>query len=253
MDFLKFNSDLSCCFLSFRLQTCWGNIGATRSGSTCLPTRGWSAGTPLVCVMGGRVIPGSIPFDFPHSSIIVISSSHFSCLPLQVERTVREVLPTVREHRGNVRRQIPSFNGCFVCFSMVPLSTKHLTTLFSLARSFVVFDFAWYGPISKLDVFVQNLKDKLDSTQKEAAAWKAKYNIRTQEEMEASNRWWLMTMIGADSIYNIGLEKQLFSCFAPCQIISSIKQFERGRGVKPRANWKGHQTLYHHFNFLTAF
>lgn len=57
-----------------------------------------------------------------------------------VERTVREVLPTVREHRGN------------------------------------------------LDVFVQNLKDKLDSTQKEAAAWKAKYNIRTQEEMEASNR-----------------------------------------------------------------
>ncbi|KAL7431292.1 hypothetical protein ACHAXH_004064 [Discostella pseudostelligera] len=39
-----------------------------------------------------------------------------------------------------------------------------------------------------LDVFVQNLKDKLDTTQKEAAAWKAKYNLRTQEEIEAANR-----------------------------------------------------------------
>mmetsp|Transcript_33046 Transcript_33046/g.69549 ORF Transcript_33046/g.69549 Transcript_33046/m.69549 type:complete len:127 (-) Transcript_33046:286-666(-) len=57
-----------------------------------------------------------------------------------VERTVREVLPTVKEHRGN------------------------------------------------LDIFVQNLKEKLDSKQKEAAAWKAKYNIKTQEEAEAANR-----------------------------------------------------------------
>mmetsp|Transcript_15147 Transcript_15147/g.36376 ORF Transcript_15147/g.36376 Transcript_15147/m.36376 type:complete len:127 (+) Transcript_15147:313-693(+) len=57
-----------------------------------------------------------------------------------VERTVREVLPTVKEHRGN------------------------------------------------LDGLVQNLKEKLDSKQKEAAAWKAKYNIKTQEEAEAANR-----------------------------------------------------------------
>ncbi|KAL3808729.1 hypothetical protein ACHAXA_010895, partial [Cyclostephanos tholiformis] len=57
-----------------------------------------------------------------------------------VERTVREVLPTVKEHRKN------------------------------------------------LDIYVQNLKDKLDTTQKEAAAWKAKYNIKTQEEMDASSR-----------------------------------------------------------------
>lgn len=47
----------------------------------------------------------------------------------------------------------------------------------------------WMVPcVSKLDVFVQNLKDKLDTTQKEAAAWKAKYNLRTQEEIEAANR-----------------------------------------------------------------
>jgi hypothetical protein len=42
--------------------------------------------------------------------------------------------------------------------------------------------------IDQLDIFVQNLKDKLDSTQKETAAWKAKYNIKTQEEMDASSR-----------------------------------------------------------------
>ncbi|KAL3775587.1 hypothetical protein ACHAW5_003490 [Stephanodiscus triporus] len=59
---------------------------------------------------------------------------------IQVERTVREVLPTVSEHRKN------------------------------------------------LDIFVVNMKDKLDSLQKEAAAWKAKYNIKTQEEMDASSR-----------------------------------------------------------------
>jgi len=39
-----------------------------------------------------------------------------------------------------------------------------------------------------LDGLVQNLKEKLDSKQKEAAAWKAKYNIKTQEEAEAANR-----------------------------------------------------------------
>ncbi|KAL9187718.1 hypothetical protein ACHAXT_006096 [Thalassiosira profunda] len=53
-----------------------------------------------------------------------------------VERTVREVLPTVIEHRGN------------------------------------------------LDLVVQKVKDALDAKQKESAAWKAKYNIKTQEEME---------------------------------------------------------------------
>mmetsp|Transcript_40584 Transcript_40584/g.84929 ORF Transcript_40584/g.84929 Transcript_40584/m.84929 type:complete len:128 (+) Transcript_40584:1395-1778(+) len=57
-----------------------------------------------------------------------------------VERTVREVLPTVREHRGN------------------------------------------------LDIVVQNLKEKLDAKQKETAAWKAKYNIKTREEAQAANR-----------------------------------------------------------------
>ena len=40
----------------------------------------------------------------------------------------------------------------------------------------------------QLDVVVQNLKEKLDSKQKEAAAWKAKYNIKTQEEVEAASR-----------------------------------------------------------------
>lgn len=59
---------------------------------------------------------------------------------LQVERTVREVLPTVKEMRGN------------------------------------------------LEAFVNKMKEQLDSKQKEAAAWKAKYNIKTQEESEAANR-----------------------------------------------------------------
>jgi hypothetical protein len=35
---------------------------------------------------------------------------------------------------------------------------------------------------------VQNLKENLDSKQKDAAAWKAKYNIKTQEEVDAANR-----------------------------------------------------------------
>jgi|APGre2960657468_1045069.scaffolds.fasta_scaffold125688_2 hypothetical protein len=39
----------------------------------------------------------------------------------------------------------------------------------------------------QLDIVVQNLKERLDTTQKDAAAWKAKYNIKTQEEMEASS------------------------------------------------------------------
>ena len=36
----------------------------------------------------------------------------------------------------------------------------------------------------KLDLVVQKVKDTLDAKQKESAAWKAKYNIKTQEEME---------------------------------------------------------------------
>lgn len=42
--------------------------------------------------------------------------------------------------------------------------------------------------IFKLDALVSTLKQKLDEKQKEAAAWKAKYNIQTQEEAEASQR-----------------------------------------------------------------
>ena len=41
---------------------------------------------------------------------------------------------------------------------------------------------------TQLDGIVENLKEKLDSKQKEAAAWKAKYNIKTQEEAEAASR-----------------------------------------------------------------
>ena len=40
----------------------------------------------------------------------------------------------------------------------------------------------------QLEILVQNMKEKLDSKQKEAAAWKAKYNIKTQEEAEAAKR-----------------------------------------------------------------
>ncbi|KAL3782593.1 hypothetical protein ACHAWO_008244 [Cyclotella atomus] len=57
-----------------------------------------------------------------------------------VERTVREVLPTVKEHKVN------------------------------------------------LDGLVKTLKENLDKKQKDAAAWKAKYNIKTQEEVDAASR-----------------------------------------------------------------
>ena len=40
----------------------------------------------------------------------------------------------------------------------------------------------------QLDKIVESMKETLDSKQKEAAAWKAKYNIKTQEEVEAANR-----------------------------------------------------------------
>jgi hypothetical protein len=39
-----------------------------------------------------------------------------------------------------------------------------------------------------LEAFVNKMKEQLDAKQKEAAAWKAKYNIKTQEEAEAANR-----------------------------------------------------------------
>jgi hypothetical protein len=98
----------------------------------------------------------------------------------QVERTVREVLPTVKEHRKNVRI---NYVRCF-------WYSKHHSSLFNrllvplLAYHNVILHLYHY----QLDTFVQDLKDKLDSTQKEAAAWKAKYNIKTQEEMDASSR-----------------------------------------------------------------
>ena len=34
----------------------------------------------------------------------------------------------------------------------------------------------------------EKMKEQLDAKQKEAASWKAKYNIKTQEEAEAANR-----------------------------------------------------------------
>mmetsp|Transcript_9322 Transcript_9322/g.20717 ORF Transcript_9322/g.20717 Transcript_9322/m.20717 type:complete len:128 (-) Transcript_9322:219-602(-) len=57
-----------------------------------------------------------------------------------VERTVREVLPTVKDVRTN------------------------------------------------LEELVKSVKERLDVKQKETAAWKAKYNIKTQEEVDAANR-----------------------------------------------------------------
>ena len=41
---------------------------------------------------------------------------------------------------------------------------------------------------TQLDTVVNTLKENLDKKQKDAAAWKAKYNIKTQEEMEAATR-----------------------------------------------------------------
>eukprot|EP00970_Alexandrium_tamarense_P001397 scaffold145_cov195-Alexandrium_tamarense.AAC.41 len=64
-----------------------------------------------------------------------------NCLTfLMVERTVREVLPTVKDVRTN------------------------------------------------LEELVKSVKERLDVKQKETAAWKAKYNIKTQEEVDAGMR-----------------------------------------------------------------
>ena len=90
---------------------------------------------------------------------------------LQVERTVREVLPTVKEHRGNVS---DIHSALLYALSIVKLLMKsHNNTSPGIK-------------IGQLDIFVVNLKEKLDAKQKEAAAWKAKYNIKTQEEAEAA-------------------------------------------------------------------
>ncbi len=58
----------------------------------------------------------------------------------QVERTVREVLPSVKENRVN------------------------------------------------LDNLIKHIEEKTETKRKETFAWKAKYNIKTQEEMEAAQR-----------------------------------------------------------------
>lgn len=63
-----------------------------------------------------------------------------SCLFSQVERTVREVLPSVKENRVN------------------------------------------------LDNLIKHIEEKTETKRKETFAWKAKYNIKTQEEMEAAQR-----------------------------------------------------------------
>lgn len=57
-----------------------------------------------------------------------------------VERTIREVLPTVTENR------------------------------------------------KKLDDLIEQVKTQMETKQKDVSAWKAKYNIKTQEEVDAENQ-----------------------------------------------------------------
>jgi hypothetical protein len=40
----------------------------------------------------------------------------------------------------------------------------------------------------KLDAVISTLKDRLETMQKGAAEWKAKYNLKTQEEVQALQR-----------------------------------------------------------------
>jgi hypothetical protein len=75
---------------------------------------------------------------------------------------------------------------CFCYLFQQKIFTTHL--LFLPTRLSLVVNTTLHFLYWQLDIFVQNLKDKLDSTQKEAAALKAKYNIKTQEEMDASSR-----------------------------------------------------------------
>ena len=84
---------------------------------------------------------------------------------------MKEVLPTVTEHRGNV--------------SQLLLKRTLNNSLFTmLSNSFLNIDECGL----QLDVIVEKLKEQLDAKQKESAAWKAKYNIKTQEEVEAAKR-----------------------------------------------------------------
>ncbi len=48
-----------------------------------------------------------------------------------------------------------------------------------------VFNFSY---IIQLEGVVDNLRKNLEEKQKEMAAWKAKYNIRTAEEVEAARK-----------------------------------------------------------------
>jgi chaperonin cofactor prefoldin len=104
-----------------------------------------------------------------------------------VERTVKEVLPTVKEHRNNVRIIHLSLS-IYLVLLLLYIFCQHLVVL---NESIVFLHPVGLPPPpiheTKLDIVVQNLKERLDTTQKDAAAWKAKYNIKTQEEMEASS------------------------------------------------------------------
>lgn len=40
----------------------------------------------------------------------------------------------------------------------------------------------------QLDAVIGTLKDRLETMQKDAAEWKAKYNLKTQEEVQALQR-----------------------------------------------------------------
>ncbi|KAL7433803.1 hypothetical protein ACHAXM_003742 [Skeletonema potamos] len=66
-----------------------------------------------------------------------------------VERTVREVLPSVKENRVN-------------------------------------YDATHY--YRKLDTLTKHIEEKLEVKRKETLAWKAKYNIKTQEEIDAAQK-----------------------------------------------------------------
>ncbi|KAL7449228.1 hypothetical protein ACHAWC_001312 [Mediolabrus comicus] len=71
---------------------------------------------------------------------IMMKNGVVSFFYAQVERTVREVLPSVKENRVN------------------------------------------------LDNLIKHIEEKTETKRKETFAWKAKYNIKTQEEIEAAQR-----------------------------------------------------------------
>ena len=105
-----------------------------------------------------------------------------------VERTVGEVLPSVKTNKENV--SVDSRVGWWWAIlgrSMV-LMCPGVSCISH--QKFHPFNQSLRCTFNnmQLDAVIGPLKDRLETMQKDAAEWKAKYNLKTQEEIQALQR-----------------------------------------------------------------